>query len=70
MKPLEYPTTVSGMFDMLKTKLGRMVPEAELLVKAELAVEINELKKKKKRRNSGSQLYGAGSFCQYSRLCW
>lgn len=35
------------MFDMLKTKLGRMVPEAELLVKAELAVEINELKKKK-----------------------
>ena len=35
------------MFDMLKAKLGRMVPEAELLVKAELAVEINELKKKK-----------------------
>lgn len=32
---------------MLKAKLGRMVPEAELLVKAELAVEINELKKKK-----------------------
>ncbi len=47
MKPIEYPTTVSGMFDMLKTKLGRMIPEAELLVKAELAVEINELKKKK-----------------------
>jgi quinolinate synthase len=47
MKPIEYPTTVSGMFDMLKAKLGRMVPEAELLVKAELAVEINELKKKK-----------------------
>ena len=35
------------MFDMLKAKLGRIVPEAELLVKAELAVEINDLKKKK-----------------------
>ncbi len=35
------------MFAMLNVKLGRMVPEAELLVKAELAVEINELKKKK-----------------------
>jgi len=47
MKPIEYPTTVSGMFELLKTKLGRMIPESELLVKAELAVEINALKKQK-----------------------
>lgn len=47
MKPLEYPTTVSGMFELLKKKLGRMIPEAELLVKAELAVEINRIKKEK-----------------------
>src|SRR5690606_31371404 len=47
MKPIEYPTTVSGMFDLLKKKLGKMIPESELLVKAELAVRINELKKQK-----------------------
>ena len=35
------------MFELLKTKLGRMIPESELLVKAELAVEINALKKQK-----------------------
>ena len=47
MKPIEYPTTVSGMFEHLKKKLSKMIPESELLVKAELAVKINELKKQK-----------------------
>ena len=35
------------MFEHLKKKLSKMIPESELLVKAELAVKINELKKQK-----------------------
>lgn len=47
MKPIEYPTTVNGMFEHLKKKLSKIIPESELLVKAELAIKINELKKRK-----------------------
>lgn len=35
------------MFEHLKKKLSKIIPESELLVKAELAIKINELKKRK-----------------------
>ncbi|MCK6511568.1 quinolinate synthase NadA [Myxococcota bacterium] len=36
---------VEQMYEMLKTKLGDIVPEVELAIKAEVAVEVLELKK-------------------------
>jgi quinolinate synthase len=35
------------MYEMLKAKLGKIVPDVELRYKAEIAVEINELKKQR-----------------------
>lgn len=48
MQKIEYPTTLSGTLDLLRTKLGKIVPDAELQIKAEIALEINRLKKEKK----------------------
>lgn len=39
--------TVNETFELLKKKLSRVVPEAELRIKAELAYEINQLKREK-----------------------
>jgi len=47
MKKIEYPSTFSGMYEHLKARVGRIVPDAELRVKAEMAVEINRLKREK-----------------------
>jgi quinolinate synthase len=47
MQRIEYPTTLSGTLSLLRSKLGKIVPDAELQVKAELALEINRLKKEK-----------------------
>ena len=38
---------VQQMYDMLKQKLSRIVPDVELRLKAEIAVEINKLKKER-----------------------
>jgi quinolinate synthase len=47
MKQLEYPTTLPGLYDMLSHKLARLMPEAEIRLKAEIALEINRIKKEK-----------------------
>ncbi len=47
MEPIEYPTTVSGMVAHLRSKLADTVPPYELRMKAELAVDINRVKKEK-----------------------
>lgn len=47
MKKIEYPSTFSGMYEHLKARVGRIVPDAELRVKAEMAVEINRIKREK-----------------------
>lgn len=47
MKNIQEAATVSETFTLLKERLRDMVPEAELYVKAELAYEINRLKKEK-----------------------
>lgn len=47
MQRIEYPTTLSGTLSLLRSKLGKIVPDAELQVKAEIALEINRLKKEK-----------------------
>lgn len=38
---------VNAMYNAMKAKLERIVPDAELRIKAEIAVEINELKQKR-----------------------
>jgi len=48
MHRIEYPTTLPGTLALLRSKLGKIVPDAELQVKAEVALEINRLKKEKK----------------------
>jgi quinolinate synthase len=45
--PLVYPRTVEAMFDHLSGRLGDVVPAPELRLKAELAVEVNRLKREK-----------------------
>jgi len=40
-------TEVQLMYESMKAKLGRIVPDVELRYKAEIAVEINELKKQR-----------------------
>jgi quinolinate synthase len=48
MQRIEYPTTLSATLSLMRSKLGKIVPDAELQVKAEIALEINRLKKEKK----------------------
>ena len=45
--PIEYPATVDGMYEMLVRKLHDVVPAPELRLSAELAVEVNRLKREK-----------------------
>jgi len=47
MEQIQTSVSVSQTFERLKKKLGTIVPEAELFVKAEIAYEINRLKKEK-----------------------
>ncbi len=47
MDRIEYPTTVSGMVEHLRSKLADTVPPYELRMKAELAVDINRVKREK-----------------------
>ncbi len=47
MKPHEYPETVRGMYEHLRSKLSTVVPTYELKLKAEFAVDINRIKKEK-----------------------
>lgn len=47
MNKIEYPSTLSGTLELLRAKLGKIVPDAELRIKSELALEINRLKKEK-----------------------
>jgi quinolinate synthase len=43
--PIEYPTTAGGMFTHLEDRLGEVMPEAALRRAAEIAIEINGLKR-------------------------
>ncbi len=47
MNKIHYPESLQGMLEHLKSRIGRIVPEAEIYEKAEIAVEINRLKKEK-----------------------
>ncbi len=47
MNSIQYPATPQTMFDRLVERLGDVVPAAELKLKAELAVEVNRLKREK-----------------------
>jgi quinolinate synthase len=47
MQHIQNATSVSQTFELLKSKLGNIVPEAELFVKAEIAYEINQIKREK-----------------------
>lgn len=42
---MKTPTTVPEMFSYLKERLGKLVPEPELKIKADLAVRVNQLKR-------------------------
>ncbi len=44
---IQNATSVSETFELMKTKLGKVVPESELYVKSEIAFEINKIKKEK-----------------------
>jgi len=44
---IDYPLTTAALYEHLKVRLSGVVPEFELLAKAEIAVEINRLKKEK-----------------------
>jgi len=44
---IQNATSVEETFKLLRKKLANVVPEAELLVKAEIAYEINQIKKEK-----------------------
>ncbi len=46
------------MYEKMKAKLERVVPDVELHFKAEIAVEIEELKETAQRRHPGAQLHG------------
>lgn len=47
MQNIQAATSVEETFNLLKIKIGKLVPEAELFEKAEIAYEINRLKKEK-----------------------
>lgn len=47
MEAIQTAASVKETFKLLREKLGRIVPEAELYVKAEIAYEINRIKKEK-----------------------
>ena len=47
MNSIQYPTTPQAMFDRLVERLGDVVPAVELKLKAEIAVEVNRLKREK-----------------------
>jgi len=47
MKSISYPDTVDAMLDHLRQRLADVVPDAELRIKAGLAVEVNRLKREK-----------------------
>jgi quinolinate synthase len=47
MKPLEYPNTSAAMLEHLRARLSGVVPDVELRLKAELALEVNRLKREK-----------------------
>ncbi|MEX0773238.1 MAG: quinolinate synthase NadA [Balneolales bacterium] len=47
MQRIKNATSVQETFNLLVDRVGNLVPEAELLVKAEIAYEINRLKKEK-----------------------
>ena len=47
MQNIQTATSVEETFNLLKLKIGKLVPEAELYEKAEIAYEINRLKKEK-----------------------
>lgn len=47
MPAIEYPETVSDLHERLKSQLALVVPDFELKLKAEVAVEVNRLKKEK-----------------------
>ena len=46
------------MYEKMKSKLSRIVPDVELRYKAEIAVEINELKVSTQCGHPGAQLHG------------
>ncbi len=48
MQAIQYPTTVQAMTQHLLERLRDVVPEVELRLKAELAVEVNRLKREKR----------------------
>jgi quinolinate synthase len=47
MQKIEYPESQQGLYQHLQQKLGRIVPDAELKVKSQIAYEINRIKKEK-----------------------
>jgi len=47
MRTIEYPDSVTAVHERLRERLGDVVPDFELKAKAELAVEINRLKREK-----------------------
>ncbi len=47
MQKIREASSIDETYELLKNKVGRVVPEAELKLKAELAFEINQLKKEK-----------------------
>jgi quinolinate synthase len=47
MNSIQYPTTRDAMFERLAERLGDVVPAVELKLKAEIAVEVNRLKREK-----------------------
>ena len=46
--PIEYPQTRDAMLAHLRVRLGGVVPDVEIRIKAELAVEVNRLKHEKR----------------------
>jgi len=44
---IEYPADVAGLYEHLKKRLAHVVPDFELRLKAEVAAEINRIKKEK-----------------------
>ena len=47
MNLIEYPLTIDGIYDRLSSRLGDVVPDFELKAKAEIALEINRIKREK-----------------------
>ncbi len=46
-RPIQYPETVDAIYTHLKERLADVVPDVELKLKAELAVQVNALKREK-----------------------